>query len=282
MSKQLSKHIKTNLDKALAKVGDMALKHRAKRIILGLNLQDGDVILEIGCGNGYYLSLLNRLGMNFKLTGLDNDKYSLAEAVKFMGNKKVRLIYGFAEKLPFKNKSFDKIVMSEVIEHVRDEKLALKEAFRVLKDGGILTLTTCNIDYPFLQDPINWVLQHIFGTHIKSGFWAGIWNQHERLYKKYALEKLIKEAGFKIEYSEALTGWCLPFNQYIVNFVARLIYSRKLPEYFSSSLNKFRNDKQTLSLKIIFELVNFYDKLNDLMPRKIGVSIFVKAKKGVK
>lgn len=279
MSKQLSKHIKTNLDKALAKVGDMALKHRAQRIILGLNLQDGDEILEVGCGNGYYLSLLNRLVTNLKLTGLDNDKHSLTEAAKFVGNKKIRLICGFAEKLPFKNKSFDKIVMSEVIEHVRDEKLTLKEAFRVLKDGGILTLTTCNIDYPFLQDPINWVLQHIFGTHIKSGFWAGIWNQHERLYKKNRIEKLIKEAGFKIDSSEALTGWCLPFNQYIVNFVARLIYSRKLPEYFSSSLNKFRNDKQILPLKIIFELVNFCDKLNNFMPRKIGVSIFVKAKK---
>lgn len=279
MPKKLSMHIKVNLDKALAKVGDMALKHRAKRIILGLNLQDGDEILEIGCGNGYYLSLLNRLGTHFKLTGLDNDKHSLADAVRFVGNKKVKLIYGFAEKLPFINKSFDKIVMSEVIEHVRDEKLALKEAFRVLRNGGILTLTTCNIDYPFLWDPINWILQHIFGTHIKSGFWAGIWNQHERLYKKNRIEKLIEEAGFKIDSSEALTGWCLPFNHYIVNFVARLIYSRKLPEYFSSSLNKFRNDKQIAPLKIIFGLVNFYDKLNDLMPRKIGVSIFVKVKK---
>ena len=279
MSKQLSKHIKTNLDKALANVGDMALKHRAKKIILGLDLQNGDEILEVGCGNGYYLNLLNRLGMNFKLTGLDNDKYSLADAVRFVSNKKVKLIYGFAEKLPFKNNSFDKIVMSEVIEHVRDEKLSLKEAFRVLKKGGILTLTTCNINYPFLWDPVNWILQHIFGIHIKAGFWAGIWNQHARLYKKITIEKLIKEAGFKIDSSEALTGWCLPFNHYIVNFVARLIYSRKLPKYFSSSLNKFRNDKQILSLKIIFKLVNFYDKLNDLMPRKIGVSIFVKAKK---
>ncbi len=269
--------IKVSLDKALTTVGDMALKRRARNIIEGLELQDGNSVLEIGCGNGYYLSLLNRLDVKLKLTGIDKDTPALKDAAKFIGDKKVKLILGDAAKLPFKTGEFDRVVISEVIEHVEDEKAVLKEAKRVLKQGGIMTLTTCNIGYPFFWDPINWVLQHLFSIHIKSGFWAGIWNQHDRLYKKEGIEKLIKKAGFEIEDSRHLTAYCLPFNHYVVNFIAKLFYSRILPETVHKSMNKFQNNNQPFLIKMGFYIVNLYDRLNDILPQKSGVSIFIKA-----
>ncbi len=281
MQKQSSEHMKHNLDYSLKTVGDMALKRRARRIVEGLNLANGDKILEVGCGNGYYLSLLNRLEFDIELTGIDIDKLALKDAPKFIDNKRVKLILADAAKMPFPNNSFNKIVMSEVIEHVFQEETVLKETYRVLKKGGILTLTTCNIDYPFFWDPINWVLLHFFKTHIKSGFWAGIWNQHTRLYKKDQVEKLIKGAGFKIEQSEALTSWCLPFNHYIVNFIAKLFYSNRLPKNLSNGMNKFKNNKQPFLIKTGFWSINFLDRLNDLFPAKSGVSIFIKAKKEI-
>lgn len=279
MQKKLLNHTEDKLDQSLATVGDMALKRRAKNIILSLELKDGDKVLEIGCGNGYYLSLLNRLGKRINLTGVDNDKPALVDAKKFIGDNRVRLNFADAAKLPYQTNSFDKIVMSEVIEHVQDEKKCLKEAFRVLKPGGIFALTTCNIDYPFLWDPINWILQHFFGTHIKSGFWAGIWNQHTRLYKKERINKLVEEAGFKVNISKPLTFWCLPFNHYIVNFIAKLFYSNKLPPAILKGMNKFKNNKQPIIINFGFKLVNLYDRLNDLLPGNSGVSIFIKAKK---
>lgn len=279
MQKQSSEHINSNLDFSLRTVGDMALKRRARKVIEGLNLKNGDKILDVGCGNGYYLSLLNRLGLNIDLTGVDNDELALKDAAKFIGDKEVKLILVDAAKLPFSNNSFDKIVMSEVIEHVVDEETVLKEINRVLKKGGILTLTTCNIDYPFFWDPISWILQHLFGTHIKSGFWAGIWNQHTRMYKKEKVESLLKQAGFKVESLETLTSWCLPFNHYIVNFIAKLFYARMLPESIHKSMNKFQNNKQSLLVRTGFYLINLLDSLNDLFPQRFGVSIFIKAKK---
>ena len=279
MLKKLSERIKYNLDFSLRTVGDMALKRRARRIIEGLELVERDKILEVGCGNGYYLSLLNRLKLNLDLVGIDNDKLALKDAVKFIGDKKVKLLFADASKISLPSSSFNKIVMSEVIEHVNDEKAVLREVFRVLKKGGILTLTTCNIDYPFFWDPINWILQHLFKVHIKSGFWAGIWNQHTRLYKDERIEKLIKDAGFEIEQNESLTSWCLPFNHYIVNFIAKLFYSNKLPKNLASSMNKFKNYKQPWPVKFIFNFVNLFDRLNDLFPLKGGVSIFIKAVK---
>lgn len=279
MQTQSLDYIKDRLNNSLKTVGDMALKRRARKIIEGLELKDGDRVLEVGCGNGYYLSLLNRLKLNLDLTGIDNDKLALKDGVKFISDKKVKLILADASKISFPNNSFNKIVMSEVIEHVNDEKAVLKEIFRVLEKGGILTLTTCNIDYPFFWDPVNWSLQHIFKTHIKSGFWAGIWNQHTRLYKKDQVEKLIKNAGFKIEQSESLTNWCLPFNHYIVNFIAKLFYSNKLPKNLASSMNKFKNNKQLFWLRFCFGFINLLDSLNDLLPGNSGVSIFIKASK---
>lgn len=279
MQRQLSNYIKDNLDNSLKTVGDMALKRRAKKIIEGLDLKKGEKILEVGCGNGYYLSLLNRLGLKINLAGIDTDKAALKDAVKFVGNKKVRLILADASKIPFASNTFDRIVMSEVIEHVENEGKVLKEAYRVLKEGGILTLTTCNLDYPFFWDPINWILQHFFSTHIKSGFWAGIWNQHTRLYKSSQIESLIKNASFKIEKSESLTYWCLPFNHYMVNLIAKLFYANKLPKNIAKGMNKFRNNKRPLLIEMVFNFINLIDKLNDVMPQQSGVSIFVKARK---
>ncbi len=279
MQKQLLNPIKDKLDLSLKTVGDIALKRRARKVIEWLDLKRGERVLDVGCGNGYYLSLLNRLGLELDLVGIDIDKTALIDAVKFIGDKKVKLIHADGSKIPFPSGSFDKVVMSEVIEHVDDEEAVLNEVFRVLKKRGILSLTTCNIDYPFFWDPINWTLQHLFNTHIKSGFWAGIWNQHTRLYKKEYIENLLKKTGFEISRAEALTSWCLPFNHYIVNLIAKIFYSNKLPTSMTDGLNKFKNSKQPLPIRLGFGFVNLYDKLNDLMPNNTGVSIFIGGKK---
>lgn len=279
MPKQLSDYIRNKLNASLKTVGDMALKRRAAKVVEELDLKKGEKVLEVGCGNGYYLSLLNRLDLDLDLTGIDIDNLALIDAAKFIGDKKVKLILTDGSKLPFAANSFDKAVMSEVIEHVDDEKAVLKEVLRVLKRGGILSLTTCNLDYPFLWDPINWVLQHFLNTHVKSGFWAGIWNQHTRLYKRNYIESLVKKMGFQVDQVEVLTSWCLPFNHYIVNLIAKVFYSHKLPSSIQAGLNKFKNSRQPLLINFGFRIINLYDRLNDLMPGNRGVSIFIKAGK---
>ncbi len=277
--KQSLIHTLSNIDDILFTVGDMALKRRARRILNQLELKGGEKILEVGCGNGYYLNVLSRLKLNLKLTGVDNDNLALRDAKKFINDKKVKLILTDANNLPLKNDFFDRVIISEVIEHIENEQKVLNEIYRVLKPSGIMVLTTCNIDYPFLWDPVNWILQHSFNTHIKAGFWAGIWNQHLRLYKIQTLNGIIKKSKFKIEESEFLTRWCLPFNHYLVNFVARLFYSGDLPKSLSKGLNKFEKEQGLAPVRFIYWLVNTYDKLNDLFPGENGVSIFVKAKK---
>jgi ubiquinone/menaquinone biosynthesis C-methylase UbiE len=279
MPNKSSTHTK-ELDRLLGNVGDMALKRRAKKVILSLDLKKGDRVVDLGCGNGYYSYLLSHMPVKLDIHAIDPDKLAVKDAKLFNPNyKKVKYKIGSIEKTPYPTSYFDKAVMSEVIEHVENDKKALQEIRRILKPGGVLILTTPNADFPFFWDPINWTLGKLFNTHFKSGFWAGIWNQHDRLYRKKELISLLKNIGFKIEKEAFLTSWCLPFNHYIINFIARLLYSNQLPKKISSSVNKFKGHGKSQSNFITFSyfMLNSFDKINDLIPINSGVSIYIKS-----
>lgn len=268
------------LQSLLSNTGDMALKRRAINIITNLELKDGEKVLDVGCGDGYYLHLMSNLGLKLKLSGTDFAKHDLVRAKKNLKGKKVKLVYGdLMKKLPFKSNSFDKITMSEVAEHLPDDVRGLKEVNRVLIKGGTLCLTVPNHNYPFLWDPVNWVLEKTTGKHIKSGFFAGLWNQHERLYKPQEIKNVVEKAGLKVEEVKSLTFWCLPFNHYIVNLVARGLAANSFSKDVHKSLNKYsKKPKRTWYLDLAFSLVNSLDRLNDIwQPRNSGVSVFVKA-----
>ena len=266
-------------DNLLLNVGDMALKRRARRVLQELQLKDNDKILDLGCGNGYYSYLLSKIPLNLKITGIDSHLNAIEDAKALIPKEKATFIIGYAEKLPFHEGAFDKIIMSEIIEHVDDDIKVLKEAKRVLKKGGILVLTTPNKNYPFLWDPINWILEHFFNFHIKNGYFAGIWNQHLRLYTPEELKKKLEQVGFKLFSSELLTGWCLPFNHHLLNLGCRLLYYKKLNTGLLQDINKFNNskNKKTNLARSLFWFINTFDKLNDIFPNNSGVSIFITA-----
>lgn len=268
------------LNRLLGNVGDMSLKRRASKILEGLDLKAGDKVLDVGCGDGLFLYLISALPIKLTLVGFDNDKRILTIARKNLANRKLRLVYGDAAAIPFAENSFNQAIMTEVLEHVKNERKALAEVYRILKPNGILVLTVPSYNFPFLWDPLNWILQNIFGIHISgTNFFAGIWARHLRLYNRENLQELINNAGFKIEEVEELTTRCLPFNHYLVNVVARLLYDVKPTSAILDSLNKFKNVKKPLLIRLAFFLVNTFDKLNDIFPGKKGLNIYVKARK---
>ena len=280
MLKILQRPIRDKVEKLLRNVGDMSLKRRANKIIDGLDLKPEDKIVDVGCGDGFFLYLLSHLTVKLNLTGSDSDKRILTIAKKNLGKKRIRLVYEDATNMPFPKNNFDKAIMTEVLEHIEDDKKALREVYRILKPKGILIITVPSYNFPFLWDPINWILQNLFGTHISGiGFFAGIWARHIRLYKRRNLEKIIKDTGFKIEEIEELTTRCLPFNHYLVNLVARFLYDVKPYSKISDPLSKFKNVKKPFFIGLAFFTVNILDKLNDIFPGKHGLNIYVKAKK---
>lgn len=276
--------LKLNLraERLLKNTGDMALKRRAKLILNELNPQNGDKILDVGCGDGFYLHLLSNLGIKLDLIGTDFDKRALESAKRNLRGRGIKLVWGdLMKKLPFKDNSFDKIIVSEVVEHLPDDLKGLKEIHRVLKLGGTVCITVPHASYPLFWDPVNWFLEHLFDTHIKSGFFAGIWNQHKRLYDKEQIKKVVARAGFKVKGTESLTWWCLPFNHNLLHFMARKLYGGTLSAITAKDVSKFElSKKRPFFMETAFKIVNAIDRLNDFYQTKNkGVGVFVKARK---
>lgn len=268
------------LEKLLKNTGDMCLKRRARKLITELNLQNSDRILDAGCGDGYYLYLLSRLG-KFNLTGIDYLDKNIKDAKRQVNNTTIRYFTGNIQNMPFKSGSFNKIILSEVLEHVQDDYLALKELSRVLDKNGKLYVTVPHINYPFFWDPINYLLQRIFKIHIKSGFWAGVWNMHDRLYSVPELKNVIHRAGFKIELLECLTHYGIPFNHYLTNIGFRVRTSNKFPEYIKQTMTKFSYSPKKTWFYYILKLINWFDRRNDRHFSDLSstVGIFVIASK---
>ena len=279
MSGQSSNRIQDRLEKLLSNVGDMSLKRRARRIIEELNPKEGEKIIDLGCGTGYYLFLLSSLPIELNLTGFDNDEKAIKEAEGNLEKKGVNFTVGDLHKMPFKDRTFDKAIMSEVLEHVEEDVQVLKEVHRILKPNGVIVISVPSINYPFFWDPFNWILQHFFNTHIKEGFFSGLWSGHLRLYSLKDLSDKFEKAGFKIEKAQELTFWCLPFNHYIVNLVARLLYDAKISPKIADKISKFKDSKKPLVIDLAFRFVNLIDRLNEMFPQKTGVNIFIKAVK---
>lgn len=266
----------------LERVGDMALKRRARRIIEELDLKKGEKVLDCGCGDGFYLHLLSELPLSLKITGADFDKNALKSAKKNLQGKKIPLFQAdLMRRLPFKSNSFNKIIMTEVAEHLPDDVKGLKEVYRVLKKGGTLVLTVPNHNYPLFWDPVNKILESVTGNHIKQGFWAGIWNQHIRLYYPKDIVRVLKKAGFSIELVESVTHYSFPFNHNLLHLAARFLYGGTASTQVVEEISKFSAPKKRrLSLvTIAFSFVNFVDRLNNGVTDKSSVSVLVKAKK---
>ena len=274
MQKKLSESLNNTLD--------MALRRRARLIIENINPKSGESILDVGTGDGFYLFLLSSLNLkNLQLTGIDYNEVALKNAKKNLKGKKITFkVVDLMKKSGLSANKYDKVVMSEVAEHLPDDVKGLQEVHRVMKKGGRLVLTVPNANYPFLWDPMNRTLEFLFGFHFKSGFLAGIWNQHERLYTPKQIEKVVKKAGFKIKKVDSLTFWSLPFNHYIINAGARfLAHGPKIKAV--SGANKFKpNENKSLVNSLYFFVANTIDLLNDLFtPKDQGVGVIVVAEK---
>ena len=104
-----------------------------------LEIQDGWTILDIGCGGGATLQRLLKRSKNGTVYGIDISEESVAKACAVnadMLNKQVFIRQGSAEKLPYKNESFDLVTAVETVYFWPNLPNCLQEVRRVLKPGG--------------------------------------------------------------------------------------------------------------------------------------------------
>jgi len=157
-----------------------------------LGIKDGDITLDAGCGNGRHSwEVCNKnhsqiIAFDIDTVCVKKNKYmldSLREQKGIEGN--YHLLTANVTKLPFKDGAFNKIICSEVLEHIPEDKSAVEELIRVLnKDGAI------GISVPhYLAESICWKLSKDY-----YGFPGG----HIRKYKTRELLDLVKGAGLSV------------------------------------------------------------------------------------
>jgi len=104
----------------------------------------GEWILDVGCGNARDLRVfaarhMRPVGVDFSFGMLTDAKCELRRR-----GQSVALVQAEGARLPFRSCSFDKVVCSEVIEHVPAAAELVRELYGVLKPGGTLVVTTPN------------------------------------------------------------------------------------------------------------------------------------------
>jgi SAM-dependent methyltransferase len=103
-----------------------------------LELQTGERILDIGCGEGNHLQIFSRLGFN--TCGLDASPYMIRRAKERLG-RRCSLEVGAAEDLPFEDNEFDLTLLINTLEFLDHPVEALMEAGRVARRGVFIGVT---------------------------------------------------------------------------------------------------------------------------------------------
>jgi SAM-dependent methyltransferase len=158
-----------------------------------LGLEDGMRLLDLGCGAGrhlhaaYYFARVDAVGVDILAADVERTRQGFGAIPDLETNSRrwFGLAAADARRLPFPDASFDRVVCSEVLEHVGDFVAVLEECARTLKPGGRLGLSVPR----FLPEWLCWRLEPRY--HQAEG-------GHIRIFKPRALVAAAERAGFRL------------------------------------------------------------------------------------
>ncbi len=159
-----------------------------------LGLREGDSILDLGCGFGRHAYEAARRGAHVVALDAGTDEVdgvlgtfaAMVEAGELTNSRtRVGVVQGDALHLPFPDATFDRVICSEVLEHIPDDLGAMRELSRVLRPGGTMAITIPR----FGPELINWALSDEYHM-VKGG--------HVRIYRRRVVEERLRSTGLRV------------------------------------------------------------------------------------
>jgi SAM-dependent methyltransferase len=159
-----------------------------------LGLRAGDRLLDLGCGAGRHAFEAFRRGAAVvaldysydELPGVRNLLGAIGAAGEGTATSRGDAVNGDACNLGFADNSFDRIIASEVFEHVPDDAAAFRELTRVLRPGGIMAVTVP----AWLPEQVCWALSDEYHAPFVEG-------GHVRIYDEPTLRHRMRDAGLE-------------------------------------------------------------------------------------
>jgi 2-polyprenyl-3-methyl-5-hydroxy-6-metoxy-1,4-benzoquinol methylase len=171
---------------------------RFQAVLSALDPQAGDEILDLGCGSGLYTRVLAERGATVTATEFAPTSLALAKRNVGWSGKGVDFRLEDAQALSLPGERFDKVLLTEVIEHIPHPNRAIAEAARVLRPGGVLAVST-----PSRFSPLN--LAYDLKRRVRRyGF-----NEHLHEFTPAAFRRLL-EGRFEVERFE-FANYLLPY-----------------------------------------------------------------------
>ena len=160
-----------------------------------LGVQPGDLVLDAGVGFGRHAFALARHGANVvvldrapaEVEGTRATFAAMAETGEIAEQRFTGGLLGDATQLPFADASFDRVITSEVLEHIQADTSAINEFVRVLKPGGTFAATVPT----WLPEKINWMLSDEYYAPKSPG-------GHVRIYTATELKAKLRSAGLAV------------------------------------------------------------------------------------
>lgn len=220
---------------------------RETSLLRKLKIQPEDIILDVGCASGHQSFIISRHCK--KAIGIDVGLDFIEEAQNYARAHHIQNIefkVADVENLPFKTEAFDKIICAEVLEHVINPSRALEEMKRVLKKKGRLVISVPNMN----SNGTLWGrLKRLLGIRkfipieVKDFSMGGIekhGDSHLREFNSKALQNIIKEHNFEVDYLDGLSFLDWPRISLVYKMLSKFKSFQKIFLNFELLLTKIK------------------------------------------